>query len=135
MAASHPNAAISDTFGDASDAVKPTSALVIPAVSRALPASCPPTPGMLPCWPWGGRQRCVAPSWLASIGRRSAGVPAICVSTSTRRYAVHAARPGRPRLSPRLAGGRKRVNSKVRVPIRDRGSRLPNSIYGLRAGS
>jgi len=34
MAASHPNAAISDTFGDASDAVTPTSAFVIPAGSR-----------------------------------------------------------------------------------------------------
>jgi len=34
MAASHPNVAISDTFGDASDAVMPTSALVIPAASR-----------------------------------------------------------------------------------------------------
>ena len=34
MAASHPNAAISDTFGDASDAVMPTSAFVMPAASR-----------------------------------------------------------------------------------------------------
>ena len=34
MAASHPNAAISDTFGDASDAAMPTSAFVIPAASR-----------------------------------------------------------------------------------------------------
>jgi hypothetical protein len=34
MAASHPDAAISDTFGDASDAVTPTSAFVIPAASR-----------------------------------------------------------------------------------------------------
>jgi hypothetical protein len=34
MAASHPNAAISDTFGDASDEVMPTSAIVMPAASR-----------------------------------------------------------------------------------------------------
>jgi hypothetical protein len=34
MAASHSNAAISDTFGDASDAVMPTSAFVISAASR-----------------------------------------------------------------------------------------------------
>lgn len=34
MATSHPNAAISDTFGDASDGVMPTSAFVIPAASR-----------------------------------------------------------------------------------------------------
>ena len=34
MAASHLNAVISDTFGEASDAVTPTSAFVIPAGSR-----------------------------------------------------------------------------------------------------
>jgi hypothetical protein len=62
MAVSPPNAAISDAFGDASDAVIPTSAFVIPAASRtnALANEAKSASGTLP--PWGAERRVVR-SW------------------------------------------------------------------------